>query len=171
MTVTKCFFFFFPKDCWQWTWLTTKNQVYSGFLLPHHCPSTPPPVPCIPRALLCTLCTQTAPSVSPFPGSYNNERPGSPIRLWALTATPIFCPRPLGSMCSSRLSSLHDSPEPQPAPTQWEHHSFCGKEAKPRAQHGQNKVSELQSRVQPVATAVSICVSRADNRTPWNGSD
>lgn len=90
---------------------------------------------------------------------------GSHTEPWGSTAAPIFHPRPLWTVYPRADSSLHDSAEPQPAPTQWELHSFHGKEAKLTARSGQNIVSKPQSRGQPVAIVVTIHVSRPTTET------
>lgn len=84
----------------------SQSQVYSDFLLlRHHCPSTPPRTPCTTRVLLRTLCTQKQLLLWAFSWVPRIKKGlGSPIGLWALTAAPVFCLRPLGSVCSSRLS-------------------------------------------------------------------
>ena len=124
------------------------------------CPSTPPPMPYFPGVLHCTLCTQIAPHWSPILGSWSKKRLGRPIEPWGSMAAPIFLPNPWGRYT---LQQTLIPPWLSGAPASlnaWERHSFHTKEAQRRPQYDQNKVSKPQSRGQPLATVVTIRVSR-----------
>ena len=163
MTVTK---FFLPKIAGNELSSISQSQIYSGCLLPHPCSSTPPPMAASPECswvhfvhkLLLLWALSWVPGIRKHQGIPCPEP-------WGSTAAPIFHPPPLWTVHPQADTSLHDSAEPQPTPTQWELHSFHRKEAKRRVQGGQNKVSKLQSRGQPVAIVVTNHVSRLTTET------
>ena len=159
MIVTK---FFLPRIAGNELGSISQSQINSGcLLLPHPRSCTPPPRAVSPECssayfvhkLLLLWALSWVPGIRKHRG---HPRP----EPWGSTAAPMFHPPPLWTVHPRADSSLHDSAEPQPTPTQWERHSFHRKEAKRRAPRGQNKVSTLQSRGQPAAIAVTNHVSR-----------
>lgn len=100
-----------------------------------------------------------APSFSPFQCSWNKAKAGEPHGILRFHSSSDLLPQtPVDNIPSSTLSSLHASPELQPA--QHTGTSQLPWKEKLRDQHGQNKLSKPQIRGQTVPIVVTIHVPR-----------